>query len=77
MFHAFFRTMGNGKWKAQFYSAWPKDRMPKDDMQADRTLSMWANPSYNRIKKPQTYLYGMSVSLYPFKFQKPGLFTGK
>lgn len=49
----------------------------KDDMQADRTLSMWANPSYNRIKKPQTYLYGMSISLYPFKFQKPGLFTGK
>lgn len=52
-----FRTKGNGKCKAQFYSAWPKRQdANRDDMQDDRTLGMWTNPSYNRIKRPQ-HLY--------------------
>lgn len=49
---SFFRTKGSAKGKAQFYSALPKRQdVNVDDMQTDRTLSMWTNPSYKRILK--------------------------
>lgn len=54
----FFRTEGNGKWKAWFYSAWPKRQgTNRDGMQADRTLSMWTNPPYNRMKKKNPNIF--------------------